>query len=1148
MISATNDFKTLTSKVSRTYQMYIVDTSGNSYLINKASLSLPFCSNNLTFGAVSSAHVNFEISNAPLVKNQIFTLYIKHSSLDEAIRLGVFKITQAKKKKDDVESKTLIIDAYDKINFIKKKVYSSETSGQKTVATIWRELCQQCESVGFNDGVYASYTGTFKETTIDSSLLSGYNIRDAMSYLAASIGANVIVNSSGGYALRHFISYTDYTLPNYYTLLNYNRILAPTLEEEDTNIKYIVAKKSNDETISVGDTTGDGVVVTNPIADSTILNSALEDFRSVVGAYRVGEINYMLADPLIKCGDVIPLLNANDEKVANIPVMEIKYTFDGGLSCTIYSNKPDENESLSLAEKINFSVKDTVDSKKYAQAAIDFSKSMSQGMGMHVTTKTDSTGATIYYMHDQEDLETSERIWMVTSEGIGFATSWDGDNTQFITGVNADGNIITNMLTVYQIKAAQIDSDAITSDKIKAGAVTADKIYVEDLYTLNATIADWTIRDNLLYVPSEKQSDGTYNYGVGLSNTSRSFYAGYLSDDEVDGTGKKEYKGSPWDNPSKTFDETKVNFYITREGKLVAKNAEISGRITSVSSDGNGKIVIDNGGFECYSKPNEYSNLLKYGLVKADIDGNISDTTPAMCIQSDSTNSSGIILSANSNARQVIYNNAQTDSSFSYRHKFYGSVKFQNSIWVDSSVTTSQFYAIHGTSRYTAFNFMSNDNLQIGSKGQPGNTWIYAYTDENDSRYDKAVVSMNDFWINRSRGIFFSDGTNYKRAFYCGEVEGNTGFHIGIESQKNYLYGNGIYEGITGSSLLTIEDTALVLGERTANRTREKIDLVASTIRCRGNFLLASGYELQLYIGGTYTCLKYGTVDSHTGIHFGVQTETLDLWYKDTAYFHGNISVAGDVNASGGYLISKYAVVYESALLKTLSIYNSDDTTQTDIVLRRGTVNGETGVHFGLSGVRNYIWCSTSYFKGHVALYKSKYIYFGGTNLSGTSYYHKTLSFVPYSNTTENGSIIIGAKENSSDQIICYGSGLFLNGTSVTSDERVKTEISDLSEKNESFFSLLKPKTFKYINGNSGRTHCGFIAQEVKEAFESSGLTSQDVAAYIETEDEEGNELFSLRYSEFVALNTYMIQKCLAKISSLEDEIKLLKKETINNG
>ena len=120
------------------------------------------------------------------------------------------------------------------------------------------------------------------------------------------------------------------------------------------------------------------------------------------------------------------------------------------------------------------------------------------------------------------------------------------------------------------------------------------------------------------------------------------------------------------------------------------------------------------------------------------------------------------------------------------------------------------------------------------------------------------------------------------------------------------------------------------------------------------------------------------------------------------------------------------------------------------------------------------------------------------------------------------------------------------DGTAVTSDARLKTEIQTFSEAHEDFFMMLSPKTYKYIEGTSDRTHFGFIAQEMETAILESGLTTQDVAAFVSIASDrdgfEGYEL-SIRYSEIVALNTYMIQKCLNKIKALEDEIIILKNE-----
>ena len=142
--------------------------------------------------------------------------------------------------------------------------------------------------------------------------------------------------------------------------------------------------------------------------------------------------------------------------------------------------------------------------------------------------------------------------------------------------------------------------------------------------------------------------------------------------------------------------------------------------------------------------------------------------------------------------------------------------------------------------------------------------------------------------------------------------------------------------------------------------------------------------------------------------------------------------------------------------------------------------------------------------------------------------------------------------------ILCIGGGLFAgpvytpntlsvatNAVTFDSDVRIKKNINDLSNtKYEIFFNALKPVSYQFIKGTSDRIHLGFISQEVEEGLIKSGLDSYDFAGFVVDEsDEEGLDgyKYQLRYSEFIALNTHMIQKCLKRIDELENEVKTLK-------
>ena len=113
---------------------------------------------------------------------------------------------------------------------------------------------------------------------------------------------------------------------------------------------------------------------------------------------------------------------------------------------------------------------------------------------------------------------------------------------------------------------------------------------------------------------------------------------------------------------------------------------------------------------------------------------------------------------------------------------------------------------------------------------------------------------------------------------------------------------------------------------------------------------------------------------------------------------------------------------------------------------------------------------------------------------------------------------------------------------------------------------LLLPVSFTFKDGNSGRTHIGFISQDVEEAMTKVGLTSLDFAGFCkdtmteeiindknETErvqiyDENGEAVYrySLRYEEFIALNTAMIQDLILEVDALKEDMEDLK-EKVNS-
>ena len=112
----------------------------------------------------------------------------------------------------------------------------------------------------------------------------------------------------------------------------------------------------------------------------------------------------------------------------------------------------------------------------------------------------------------------------------------------------------------------------------------------------------------------------------------------------------------------------------------------------------------------------------------------------------------------------------------------------------------------------------------------------------------------------------------------------------------------------------------------------------------------------------------------------------------------------------------------------------------------------------------------------------------------------------------------------------------------------------DIDDRYTDFFNKINPVLYKYKIGH--RTHLGFGAQSVEKALLESGLTTEDFAGIIKEVNVDlpddmplapngkthFDELYSLRYEEFIALNTMMIQRLQSKINNLERQLAEIKR------
>lgn len=939
------EVKNAISGNGRRFSMKVKSKSGQYYDITKATINFPFSPTRLTYGSVSSSDISFEMKDCPFIKNEVVTIYlyvlVKGEIIsDSAFQMGEYRITEIKmsNKKANISKLT----AHDRLNFVSGK-YKPSLKGEQKVSAIFKDICNQVvtetKNLGFiNDNAVAEYSDRLNDSKLKVSLLSGYELREALRFISAYIGCSVVMNRKCQIEMRPFKSAS-------YDLLNPNRISTPTLSETDTKIQFLMAKISNDDKVYASSVTTpqDGIIYTNPIATQSSMLQVLDN-ESVLSKYRICQIKQILGDPRLEQGDSISLTGVEDDPI-NVPIMHLSFNFDGGLSAQIKSFEPEDNEKLTVAEKIEFSIKSNETTSNYVDSVLDFSTTINGALGLYKTEVTDSEGGTIIYLHNKSSLSESTYIATWTSSGFAMTDNWNNGNPIWTTGIDYKGTAVYNIL--------------------KANKITADMINTTDLVVDNAYLADFTVKSPIIYSAGTLETDNSLeSYGVGiakpLNNAFLTFYSGYtpnvfsdLTEEEQEKYNSKKYyeerykkyKGTPLEfygvqDAADIF--SRMNFYVRSDGKMSARYAVFpnsdESRITRITS---GELSF--GGNAVYG---DDASFLKLGIIipERTLLDNTNKYISYLRIYSEDI---GVKISNN-------YNNRDSEST-QYYYMLYNEIAYK------------------GAPHYFEGDICVNGNLEA-----------------KDITIENITSSLNvTGTVNSQGGGYFSRGQ----------------YIMGYSVGYNVVIGNA-NQGHEDSS------TGAVTGGYT-------------------NIYARTGRDIVHY--------------NKTQLRLGMKMPT-----------HQYISI---YNNSGEYIAFGYGKA-EVSSTSTL-----------------------TGVHTGVAGFNHYLW----------------------------------------------------------------GNVLFPSGSAVVSDRDFKTDIESFSEKYESLFCALKPRTFKYKDGTSGRTHFGFIAQELEEAIEEVGLTTQDVSAYIEAKNEEGEtEVKSIRYTDIISLNTHMIQKCLSKIDSLESEIKKLKGESSN--
>lgn len=183
--------------------------------------------------------------------------------------------------------------------------------------------------------------------------------------------------------------------------------------------------------------------------------------------------------------------------------------------------------------------------------------------------------------------------------------------------------------------------------------------------------------------------------------------------------------------------------------------------------------------------------------------------------------------------------------------------------------------------------------------------------------------------------------------------------------------------------------------------------------------------------------------------------------------------------------------------------------------------------------------------------------------MASTAHYLQGIGLSDYVRISDNGNLI-----PSSSSVYCgtnpnpFAGGYSSGGWKTTSDGRKKKDFRKLLEDDrfERFFELLQPMEYRLIE-NDEKMHMGFVAQDVEQAMTDCDISENEFyglehAVFSEKDFESNeewekflkqnggaNDMYTLCYQEFIALNTAMIQKLQNRCNDFEHRLSALERK-----
>lgn len=538
MISVSNEFLTKIKQSSRTIDCK-VEINGhtlNASLISNFIIESSFGNNDIpTIGSVVSNKLTIKLINSDTLPQILIGVpIIPYVAIDigggtyEWIKMGKFFAN------NDGITKTKLntaIEAFDKLYSLDIDYVTSLTL-PLTVNSVKADLTRY--------GLTFAIQPSLPNVSL-SSIPKG-TVRQVISQLASLLTTSATIDENGDVAFK-FLANCGFTLDT----SNYSDFkLTPDKSVKISQLQI----KDGENVIAVGDSTGYALQLANPLIETQ------SDLQTIYNrAFPVNYYGYYLklqGMPHLQIGDVVQLTYLKMDGVTstiNIPILNHKFSFSGGMTSVFNSNVPKETQTT-VTPSSGSIISDVVKQvSKNLEAAVSEATGIitgNQGGNVIIVLDNDSKPKELVIC-DTGDINNAQKIWRWNNSGLGF--SLNGYLGPYEIAMTQDGKFVADFITAGTLTGININSTNITGGTINGanlkstglmgntvindGGITVDgSTYITKISAQGVNVYDpvrgYTVDINARYV-----SSNIIQAPAGILSVTKDYWAGPLADVET---------------------------------------------------------------------------------------------------------------------------------------------------------------------------------------------------------------------------------------------------------------------------------------------------------------------------------------------------------------------------------------------------------------------------------------------------------------------------------------------------------------------------------------------------------------------------------------------------------------------------------------